>query len=395
MKRIFIAIQYMELGGAERALLGLLDALDASRFQVDLFVYRHSGELMPLIPDKVNLLPELPSYRALSRPVKDILKEGRLGIAAARLWAKRRSARFGKRLEGRENYAVFDDAAAAVSPFLPSLKKLGVYDLAISFLTPHRIVRDKVLARRKIAWIHTDYSSIGINVERELPVWRSYDRIISISPQAGRGFLSRFPELEDKLVELQNIVSPEAVREQAALEDVSAVMEGAPSLCTVGRFSHAKGMDRAVRLAARLVAMGWKNCAGTSSATGMKCPCAVKLPPAACGNTWSFWEKRPTPTRYMAACGLYVQPSRYEGKAVAVREAQILGRPVAITNFPTSAGHLEDGVDGIIIPNDEEGAALALFRLLKDDARLESLSEECRRRDYDNRDEILKLEALI
>ena len=57
MKRIFIAIQYMELGGAERALLGLLDALDASRFQVDLFVYRHSGELMPLIPDKVNLLP--------------------------------------------------------------------------------------------------------------------------------------------------------------------------------------------------------------------------------------------------------------------------------------------------------------------------------------------------
>ena len=49
MKRIFIAIQYMELGGAERALLGLLDALDASRFQVDLFVYRHSGELMPLL----------------------------------------------------------------------------------------------------------------------------------------------------------------------------------------------------------------------------------------------------------------------------------------------------------------------------------------------------------
>lgn len=52
MKRIFIAIQYMELGGAERALLGLLEALDTSRFRVDLFVYRHSGDLMPLIPEK-------------------------------------------------------------------------------------------------------------------------------------------------------------------------------------------------------------------------------------------------------------------------------------------------------------------------------------------------------
>lgn len=395
MKRIFIAIQYMELGGAERALLGLLDALDTSRFQVDLFVYRHSGELMPLIPSGVNLLPELPAYRAISRPLKDILLEGRLGIAGARLWAKWRSAQFGKRLDGPENYAVFDDAAAAVSPFLPSLNKLGVYDLAISFLTPHRIVRDKVLARRKIAWIHTDYSSIGINAERELPVWRSYDHIISISPQAGRGFLARFPELEDKLVQMENIISPEAVREQAALEDASGVMGGFPCLCTVGRFSHAKGMDRAVRLAARLVDLGMERLRWHLIGYGDEA--SVRREIADCGMEEHviMLGKKANPYPYMAACDLYVQPSRYEGKAVAVREAQILGRPVAITRFPTSAGHLEDGVDGVIIPNEEEGAAVELFRLLNDAGRLERLSAECRGRDYGNRDEILKLEALI
>lgn len=385
----------MELGGAERALLGLLDALDASRFRVDLFVYRHSGELMPLIPAKVNLLPELPPYRALSRPLKDILKEGRMGIAAARLWAKRRSARFGRRLEGLENYAVFDDVAAAVSPFLPSLHRLGVYDLAVSFLTPHRIVRDKVLARRKIAWIHTDYSSIGINVEREGPVWSSYDHIVSISPQAGKGFLSRFPELEDKLVEMENIVSPEAVREQAALEDVSAVMAGSPCLCTVGRFCHAKGMDRAVRLAARLVAMGMEHLRWHLIGYGDELSLRREIDLCGMQEHVVILGKKANPYPYMAACGLYVQPSRYEGKAVAVREAQILGRPVAIANFPTAAGQLEDGVDGVIIPNDEEGAALALFRLLNDAARLESLAAACRRRDYGNREEILKLEALI
>lgn len=395
MKRIFIAIQYMELGGAERALLGLLDALDASRFQVDLFVYRHSGELMPLIPSKVNLLPELPAYRAISRPLKDILLEGKLGIAGARLWAKWRSARFGKRLDGPENYAVFDDAAAAVSPFLPSLKKLGVYDLAISFLTPHRIVRDKVRARRKIAWIHTDYSSIGINVERELPVWRAYDHIISISPQAGRGFLSRFPELEGRLVQMENIVSPEAVREQAALEDVSGVMGGSPCLCTVGRFSHAKGMDRAVRLAARLVGLGMERLRWYLIGYGDEASLRREIRDCGMEEHVIILGKKANPYPYMAACDLYVQPSRYEGKAVAVREAQILGRPVAVTRFPTSAGHLEDGVDGLIIPNEEEGAAVELFRLLNDAARLESLSAECRRRDYGNRDEILKLEELI
>lgn len=395
MKRIFIAIQYMELGGAERALLGLLDALDTSRFQVDLFIYRHSGELMPLIPDKVNLLPELPAYRALSRPMKEILLEGRLGIFGARLWAKWRSARFGKQLRGQENYAVFDDAAAATAPFLPSLRTLGMYDLALSFLTPHRIVRDKVLARRKIAWIHTDYSSIGINVERERPVWSSYDRIASISAEAGQGFLSRFPELEGKLLPMENIVSPRAVREQAAREDVSAVMAGTPCLCTVGRFSHAKGMDRAVRIAARLVSLGMERLRWYLIGYGDEASLRREIAAAGMEEHVVILGKKANPYPYMAACGLYVQPSRYEGKAVAVREAQILGRPVAITRFPTSSGHLEDGVDGVIIPNDEEGAAAVLSRLLNDSGRLESLAAECRRRDYANRDEILKLEALI
>lgn len=59
--RIFIAIQYLEIGGAERSLIGLLNALDYSRCQVDLFVYRHSGEFMNLIPKEVNLLPEVKS----------------------------------------------------------------------------------------------------------------------------------------------------------------------------------------------------------------------------------------------------------------------------------------------------------------------------------------------
>jgi glycosyltransferase involved in cell wall biosynthesis len=38
------------------------------------------------------------------------------------------------------------------------------------------------------------------------------------------------------------------------------------------------------------------------------------------------------PYPYIAACDIYVQPSFYEGKAVAVREAQILGKPVVITD---------------------------------------------------------------
>ena len=50
---LLFAIHYLELGGAERSLIGLLRALDYSKVQVDLFVYSHRGELMKEIPQEV------------------------------------------------------------------------------------------------------------------------------------------------------------------------------------------------------------------------------------------------------------------------------------------------------------------------------------------------------
>ena len=67
--RIFIAMHYMEIGGAETALVGLLNALDPARVDVDLFLYDHRGEMMQFIPEWVNLLPQIPKYSVLERPI--------------------------------------------------------------------------------------------------------------------------------------------------------------------------------------------------------------------------------------------------------------------------------------------------------------------------------------
>ena len=82
--RIFINFHYMELGGAERALLGLLNAIDVNKVDVDLFLNQHTGAFMPLIPSKINLLPEIPEYSAIERPMITILKEGHWRI----LWGR-------------------------------------------------------------------------------------------------------------------------------------------------------------------------------------------------------------------------------------------------------------------------------------------------------------------
>ena len=82
-----------------------------------------------------------------------------------------------------------------------NLYNLGEYDLAVSYNYPHNIVLDKVKAKKKVAWLHTDYRQISINEEMELPMWGRYDYIVSISSGVTEGFLTVFPSLKNKMLE--------------------------------------------------------------------------------------------------------------------------------------------------------------------------------------------------
>ena len=77
---VLIFSQAMELGGVERSLLGLLDSIDYDRYDVDLFLMRHSGELMPYLNPKANLLPEIPQYASLAVPMASLIKNGQFCV---------------------------------------------------------------------------------------------------------------------------------------------------------------------------------------------------------------------------------------------------------------------------------------------------------------------------
>ena len=106
-------------------------------------------------------------------------------------------------------------------------------------------------------------------------------------------------------------------------------------------------------------------------------------------------EKKENPYPYIKACEVYIQPSRYEGKSVTVREAQMLGKPVVITNYATSKSQLEDKVDGVIVSLDNQGCADEIECILKNSILLNRLTENCNRRDYSNKEEIIKVYNLL
>lgn len=117
------------------------------------------------------------------------------------------------------------------------------YDLAVSFLTPHYFVAEKVRARKKAAWIHTDYAALSIDVPSELSMWSVYDHIVSISDRCSQSFLERFPSLKDRIVQIPNLLSPNLIRQEAREAAVPEMNIPGVKLLSVGRFCAAKNFD--------------------------------------------------------------------------------------------------------------------------------------------------------
>ena len=400
-RRIFIAIHYLELGGAEISLTGLLQSLDYSKYDVDLFVYSHRGELMEFIPKQVNLLPQSGPYPFIEAPVSKALKSGYLGLVFRRLKAKIKYCSYKKEHPDTDGYPELPLIAREILPCLPAIGRKEGYDLAISYLQPHHIVLEKVKAKKKACWIHTDYSNVGVDPSLDYDVWDGYDHIVSISDSVTEGFLKAYPLLKDKIVLMQNILPSDFVTERAgeiSVEDVRKEMpeeNGVLNFLSVGRFSYAKNYDNVPDICSRIIAKGvnvrWYIIGFGTEENLIR----EKIKEAGMEGRVIILGKKANPYPYIKACDFYIQPSRYEGNSVTVREAQMLGVPVVITNYSTSFSQLKDKVDGFVVPLDNEGCARGIAEIIKDKDKITEIKKNLFLRDFSNREQIGSLEKLF
>lgn len=398
-------MHYLELGGAEISLIGMLQSIDYSKYIVDLFIHSHQGELMQFIPKEINLLPEIKSYAYIEKPMKEALIHGCWKVLYGRLKAKWLFRKYLLKKSIQESTAGLQYVANCVSPFLPSLYKYGEYDLAISYLTPHNYVLEKVHAKKKICWIHTDYTRIDINSTIELPIWGKYDHIMSISPDVTKTFLQVFPSLKDKIVEMENILSPSFVRSRAeefnAKKEYKNESNDSLILLSIGRFSYPKNFDNIPDICRRLISHF------SSSNSRLKIKWFIigyggdeqlirkRIIENGMNEKVIILGKKTNPYPFIKACDIYVQPSRYEGKSVTVREAQMLNKPVVVTDYPTAKSQIQDGIDGRIVPTDNDGCAKGILKFILDTDLQTNITNYLYAHDYGNMTEIKKLYKLI
>lgn len=196
-KKLLFVMPSLSTGGGEKSLINLLSQIDYSLYDVDLFLFSKTGTFMNSIPREVNIL-DLPSdYKIFASSLKNsimgFLKNGQIKLVYSRLMFTIKN-RLIKNAAISEQYTW-----EYQSKSFEVLRK--EYDVAIGYLEKSSIyfVVDKVNAKKKAGWIHTNYSNSGMDRQFDNPYFEQLDNLITVSEECAKSLQENFPQLKIKL----------------------------------------------------------------------------------------------------------------------------------------------------------------------------------------------------
>ncbi len=314
-------------GGVETSLLLLLRHLDRSRFELHL-----------ACPPETNLgrearvlgVPvfEIPMVRNV-HPVSDALALGRLSA-----------------LLKRERYAIVHGHSAKggylarLAARLMGKAKTIYHPRAFSYLSQQGIARSFFLQVERLAVPLTDVVIATSDSERR----RAIEDV-------------RFPE--DRVVTIPNSVDFAEVTGGNGTGDSKTGRSGSPVVLTVGRLSYQKNPEMFVRVA-RLVSDRRPDVRFVMLGGGFAGPLERRvqelIESTALGDRVSIlpWVSKAEALEHISRCDVFVLTSRFEGMPNTLLEAMMLKKPVVVTDADGSRDLIRNGIDGYLVPCDDD-----------------------------------------
>ena len=388
-KKLLFVIPSLCVGGAEKSLVTLLQLLDETRFDVDLLLFRREGLFLAQVPQWVRVLDAGADYAAFDSTPRAAL---RYFLARGKFLKAFRRLQYGRVMRGWFPGRL-QLAWKHISRFLP---RLDGYDAAIAYLegTPTYYVADRVQAGTKIAFLHTDYERLRGRQEMDAPFYEKIDRLIGVSEACTARAEAYFPFLRGKTATMHNLIAPPVLHAMAEADEPFP-RDGVPNLLTVGRLSQPKGIDLAVGACGELKRRGLRVRWYQLGVGEMRQEIEALIDAHDVRDCFFLLGEKENPYPYFKQCDVYIQPSRFEGKSIAVDEAKCFARPIVVTDFGTVRDQIEDGVDGLIAEKEPQSIADAVERLLKTPELCRTLSENLGREPIGNAGEIETLYALL
>lgn len=388
-KKLLFIIPSLCSGGAERSLITLLTLLtQTDRYEIDLLLFREEGLFLPAVPQGVTVLSGGEKYAAFDGSPIGAVKYGLAHCDLRFVWNR---LRYAKALKNGDRAGVWNALKKAL-PTLPT-----EYDAAIGYLEGNALYycAECVKAKKRIGYVHNDYNKLGLSAEFDRPFVEKLDAFVTVSPECENVLARQFPEAAEKICVIENITSPAVLKALANELPPEYEKLTCRKLLTVAALRPQKGYDLALAAAEKLkrdgAAYKWF-CIGTGE---LKEQIEREVAEKGLEEDFILLGERANPYPYIADCDVYVQPSHFEGKSIALDEAKCLAKPIVATKFSTVFDQLTDEETALLAEMNGDDIAEKIEALMWNDALRNKLTENLKNEKVGNEEELEKFIAWI
>ena len=323
-KKIIIFGYNMEMGGAERALINVLNVI-YQQCDIDLVLLEKKGPLMKEIPKTVNIIE-----------VKtNILK-----------------------------YILFR--------FIPFIRRKIInkiakkkYDVAVAFMEGRAATFAADLKQncKKIAWIHNDVNLFDIGI-KEKEIKNSYskmDVIVAVSKVSQKSFYEKYGIDKDKVIVIYNMIDEKRILKMA---DLLSPKKDGFTFINVSKMRLQKRHDRLLEAVKILKDEGYKFKLWLVGDGPLEKKIKNLAKELDIDDYVVFYGLQENPFPYIKCADYFVMSSDHEGYPLSLLESLLLKTPVITTDVSGAREILHDGKYGIICDISLEGVVNSMQEVL-------------------------------
>lgn len=363
-KHVLVMAHNMNLGGTEKALLALINALNKKHVNLTLLLLEKKGVLFNEVPNWVNIeiIPDFETIKPIIYDPPIILVKSNIKKLQI-LSALKNGFRYIKVKITKRWY--YNYIAA-----LKTHKKIYKADIAIAYAGPSDFityyVHKQVVAKEKYQWIHFDVSQVILNKNFGDKYYPYFDKIYCVSENSKKVFDAMFPAFIEKTTVFKNIVSKNLLDNAALVGETFTDDFDGLRILTLGRLSEEKGQQMIPNIVKKLkdenLNFRWYLIGDGKLTLTIK----EQIKQLKIKDQLVLLGSKLNPYRYVKDCDIYVQTSFHEGYCLTVHEAKIFNKPVVVTNVASASNLIVNNKDGLIVGIDEESIFKGVKSLLAD-----------------------------
>lgn len=362
-KNILFIIENLRGGGAEKALIDLLERFDYTRYDVSLCVGYLEGIYQNNIPEKVKLITLYQANHSFCR----------------------KAFRYYKRYH-----------FSYMLKYQLRKKVTESYDVIISFLEGRSLLLHNLIrcqGKINITWVHCDLlnyhwtASAFPDIQSEKNCYTHMDKVVFVSQRAMQNFFEKFQMFVPSVC-IYNIVDINHIQRLAADEKVE---HSCFTVTSIGTLNSVKAFDRIIRIAKRFQEESYHirfqiiGEGGEEKLLKKQC-CELGVQ-----DTVFFLDFMNNPYPYLKESDIYVSTSRSEGFSLVICEAMCLGIPVVATPTAGAIELLDGGEYGVLVGHDDDSIYQGIKKLINDKQLRQLYAEKATfRSDIFNAEEVMR-----